>query len=122
MDHFQRVHLLQDTGGILENGLVQQSIWVDPAILTWSAARVKWASHQDAVARAYAHWQHADQVLKGGTGELSLVDVITTLHRTVEQRLRALEDAYRFKTIPLNLSPVRPSTSSGSLESFAHSC
>jgi hypothetical protein len=53
------------------------------------------------VKRPYAHWQHAERLSGTDGGELHRVDIVTTLKRAVDVRLRALNQTYRFKSIPI---------------------
>jgi len=57
-------------------------------------------------ARAYEIWNHAEQILKGAISDFQLVDVITTLKRSIDQRIRTLNEIYSFDAIPLKNKPA----------------
>jgi hypothetical protein len=74
--------------------------WLSPEILTWDI-NLGASTLQDphAVQRAYQHWQHAESLLPAADDEFRRIDVITTLKRAVDYRLRLLNDYYRWKRI-----------------------
>lgn len=55
--------------------------------------------------RAYQIWEHADLTLQQTCNEFNLINVITTLKRAVDQRLRLLDKLYKFKRIPIREKP-----------------
>jgi hypothetical protein len=57
-----------------------------------------------ALQRAYRMWAHAQSRLAAGD-EFARVDALSTLKRAVNQRLRLLNHAYRFRTMPLKDMP-----------------
>ena len=85
----------------------KNSVWLDPQILQWANYGQGGAEPNVSVrARAYEIWNHADEVLKHATSDFQLVDVITTLKRSIDQRMRALNDIYSFDAIPLKNKPA----------------
>jgi hypothetical protein len=85
------------------------SLWLTPKVLEWDAY-VGSSSVLDStpVRRAYEHLSHAEQVLSRATSPLDLVDVVTTLKRAVDLRLRLLNSYYRWRTLPLRGLPKGP--------------
>jgi hypothetical protein len=51
------------------------------------------------VRRAYEHLAHAEEVLERATSSLDRVDVVTTLKRAVDHRLRLLNSYYKWKKL-----------------------
>ncbi|WP_152547096.1 hypothetical protein [Amycolatopsis orientalis] len=47
-------------------------------------------------ARAYQHWRHAEILLDGVSSEFHRTDIITTLKRAIDHRLRTLRSTYKF--------------------------
>jgi hypothetical protein len=64
--------------------------------------------------RPYSHWRHAEELLDTASNEFQRTDIITTLKRAIDVRLRALSAAYEFKRIPLADLPQ------GQLEQLAY--
>lgn len=56
--------------------------------------------------RPYEIWSHAEAVLANATTEFLRVDVITTLKRAIDHRVRLLNDLYSFKSIPIREKPT----------------
>lgn len=83
-----------------------QYVWLNPDVLQWTAFSGG-GRELDKEVRSRAHeiWGHADQVLGVATSDLQLVDVITTLKRSVDQRIRALDETYSLKSIPIKGKP-----------------
>jgi len=80
--------------------------WLNPSILEWELNISSWHSgNEDQVRRPYQHWHHANLLVESATSEFERTDVVTTLKRAVDSRLRHLNDVYRFKAIPLADKP-----------------
>lgn len=79
---------------------MQAIAWIDPEVFEWEAySGTSMLADPHTVRRAYAHWRHAEQVLAAATTEFHRIDVITTLKRAVDHRLRLLNEAYRWKKL-----------------------
>jgi len=81
-------------------------MWLSPEILNWQA-EIGGALilNESLWKRAHEIWFHAEQVLSSSTTEFQRVDVITTLKRAVDQRVRMLNDLYSFRSIPIRDKP-----------------
>lgn len=82
--------------------------WLSPEIFHWRR------SHESEIGlderewrRAYDHFMHAEEVLRGGGDALSRVDVISTLKRCLNQRLQHLKSAYQLDGISFPRGPTR---------------
>ena len=83
--------------------------WLSPEILAWQALSfVGDPPNEDLVSRSYAMLEHAEKLLQHPSSDLSLVDVVTTLRRAVDRRVRALHAVYSFRTIPVRDKPNDP--------------
>ncbi len=80
--------------------------WLSPEILKWQTESDSgWPVQDDLRSRSYEILAHAEQVLGQPTSELALVDVITSLRRAIDRRLRALNTLYSFRDIPIRDKP-----------------
>lgn len=81
-------------------------LWLTSDVFSW-ATSVETAniSRGREWFRAYEIWEHADLVLQQTCNEFHLIDVITTLKRAVDNRLRLLDKLYKFKRIPIKEKP-----------------
>jgi hypothetical protein len=74
--------------------------WLSPEILQWEAYPASAQPEgRGAVQRAYAHWRHAEQMLRRAQSEFERTDVVTTLKRAVDHRLRLLNEYYRWSNM-----------------------
>ena len=79
---------------------MQTIVWLSPDVLGWRPYLAESAlGDPAAVRRAYAHWEHATRVLSGATTAFHHVDVITTLKRALDHRIRLLNDNYRWSSL-----------------------
>ena len=80
--------------------------WIDNEILTWNSivddSRPQFINDRH---RPYKHWKHANNLLQQHCTEFTLIDILTTLWRSVSLRLKHLNDIYRFKKIPIATKP-----------------
>lgn len=53
------------------------------------------------IGRAYEHWSRAESVLGRASNDFDRVEIISTLKRAVDHRLRRLNEFYRLKRIPV---------------------
>ena len=80
--------------------------WLSPEILKWQTESDSgWPVQDDLRSRSYEILAHAEQVPGQPTSELALVDVITSLRRAIDRRLRALNTLYSFRDIPIRDKP-----------------
>ncbi len=81
-------------------------LWVDPEILTWHMFVGGEEQVEDCqLKRSYRHWEHANDLAANARDEFGRIDIVTTLKRAVDTRLRILDQIYRFKTIPIPEKP-----------------
>jgi len=81
--------------------------WLSPEVLEWQALTVGGVPPaKDLRSRSYEMLAHAEGLLHDPTSNLSLVDVITTLRRAVDRRVRALQTVYSLRTIPIRDKPT----------------
>lgn len=75
--------------------------WLSDIVLSWSPYLDGWSTRASQKARRpYSHWEHARGLSKSDTNEFERIDIITTLKRSVELRIRNLNDIYQFRRIP----------------------
>jgi len=80
--------------------------WLSPEVLQWHIENDSgWPVQNDLRSRSYEILAHAEQVLGLPPSELALVDVITSLRRAIDRRLRALNSLYSFRDIPIRDRP-----------------
>jgi hypothetical protein len=82
------------------------SVWIDPSWLSWNR-HAQGSVHQpeDTAFKLYEMHQHACDRLEGNPSEFARVDAITTLRRTVGQRVKALKDIYQLRSLPTGTKP-----------------
>jgi hypothetical protein len=81
-------------------------IWVTPDILKWPwLAATTTVYAEDGWRRPYSHWNHADQLLVNADSEFVRTDIITTLKRGIDHRVRALMGLYDLRGLPLRDKP-----------------
>jgi hypothetical protein len=84
----------------------QSSMWLDPEFLQWPYFGGGGTEPRFGIQnRAYEIWSHAETRLRQIGTDLDLVDVIATLKRAIEQRMRILNGLYSFKMIPVKDKP-----------------
>lgn len=97
-------------------------VWLSPDVLQWSTYSQGGAELEVTVrARAYEIWSHAESTLALTTTKPQLVDLITTLKRSIDQRLRALDEIYSFRSnrhIGLTSAQISPGGRGGYQASF----
>ena len=83
-------------------------VWLSPEFLEWyNCSGGGTEPHVSLRLRAYEIWNHAKKVLEHASTELELVDVITSLKRAIDHRLRALDEIYSFRSIPITSKPTQ---------------
>jgi len=102
----ERIHNTQE---------IELILWLTSDIFHWVATiETSHLHHGKQWYRAYEIWSHAEQILEQPCSEFPLVDAITTLKRAVDNRLRLLDNIYKFRRIPIREKP------SGLLESMQY--
>jgi len=80
--------------------------WLTSEILGWRVnAQGFTLPSENLWKRAYEIWNHAEQVLSRPTSEFLRVDVIATLRRAIDNRVRLLNSLYSFRSIPIKEKP-----------------
>ncbi len=81
--------------------------WLSPEVLEWQAleASGSYPPRESLKSRSYEMLAHAEQLLSQPPSELSLADVITTLRRAIDRRVRDLNSVYSFRSIPFSDKP-----------------
>ncbi len=83
-------------------------MWLTPEVLRWRPAIGGSTTYRDELwRRPYRIFGHADQILQKDTTDFDRVDVITTLKRAVDNRIRLLNEIYKFKLIPIKNKPSK---------------
>ena len=83
-----------------------KKVWLDPKVLAWNLSVEVSKVHSDrAWKRPYEIWSHAENKLEEVGTELDRVDSIMNLRRCVDQRIRAINDIYDLKKIPISEKP-----------------
>lgn len=83
-------------------------VWVPARFLGWDYDTYGTDELDPAgLERAYSIWGHANDKLNGDCTEFDRIDVVTTLKRSVTQRVSALKKAYGFNLLPLAGKPKR---------------
>jgi hypothetical protein len=93
------------------------SVWVNPQILGWHAYEGGSSDlNKEFVRRAYEIWDHAASRATSGspTTRETRVDIVTSLKRATEQRVRLLAETYNVAQLPLSEKPA------GRLEALAY--
>lgn len=94
------------TGPLQLRHLKLQEVWINPSVLTWDASvqsssvnpRSEWI-------RAHELWLHADGRLKSALTREDRADVIGTLRRVLNHRLKKLKEIY-LDNIPIAKKPT----------------
>jgi hypothetical protein len=83
-----------------------KDIWLDPVILDFDANIVVWTPGDTrSWKRSYSHLFHAEKILNDNSDEFHRIDVITTLKRSLNHRLKLLNAEYKWASIPLQHFP-----------------
>ena len=81
-------------------------VWIDPSWLSWDRF---WDSMSpvpnDGAIRLYEIHQHACDRLASDPNEFDSVDAIMTLRRVVARRVKALEETYQLRELPIGAKP-----------------
>ena len=81
-------------------------LWISNKVLDWKACESSSSSDLNMGERAYGILDHALTILNNHSSPLYMVDVVTTLKRAVNHRLKTLNKIYEFDTIPINSKPI----------------
>lgn len=81
-------------------------MWLDHQILNWNSFSDGGAIQNEKLAlRAYEIWSHAEKLLNKSLSELDRVDVVTSIKRAIDHRVRLLDKLYNFRKIPIKDKP-----------------
>jgi len=82
-------------------------MWISPEILNWKANGESFSAwDNDNIDKTYEMWAHAKDLLENYKGnKYQLVDAMVALKRTVDFRVRTLNESYSFKKIPIKDKP-----------------
>jgi len=83
-------------------------VWISPQVLEWEVRGSGGTDYDESSARqrSYQSWAHADHLIQIHDDEHYLSDAMVTLHRVVDQRVRRLNELYRFRKIPIRDKPA----------------
>jgi hypothetical protein len=83
-----------------------QNIWISPDIFEWNTVVETTTYFEDgAWRRPYAIWQHAEKLLNNPDTQFNRVDIVTSLKRSIDSRIRLLDHIYEFRKIPIKGKP-----------------
>jgi hypothetical protein len=86
--------------------MIMKTVWITKDILNWVVYPSRLSGCVEGKAeRSYQMWQHAEAILQSPTNEFERVDVIATLKRTLDLRLKLLNELYKFDKIPIRNLP-----------------
>lgn len=78
--------------------------WYNPVFLEYEAHVVSWTMGEIySWKRPFEHVSHAEGLLQNGENEFFRIDIITTLKRAIDHRLKLLNKLYCWKKIPYKL-------------------
>jgi len=82
------------------------TMYLTSEILDWGGDSQSYSGNDEQLwKRAYEIWSHAEHVLSNPTSDFLRVDAITTLKRSIDHRVRALNNLYSFRSIPIKNKP-----------------
>lgn len=83
-----------------------KTVWISTEVLEWTVHTSRQPGCVKGQAeRSYKMCQHAEAILKSRTNEFHRVDVIGTLKRALDLRLKLLDELYKFDRIPILNTP-----------------
>jgi hypothetical protein len=86
----------------------ESELWLNPSIFEWPASIGQLDVHEiDSVVRAYELHSHAEKRLTHAETALDRVDVVGTLKRSIDHRVRLLDSIYDLQSIPITSKPRR---------------
>ncbi len=75
-------------------------IWLSNTVLSWLPHLTGWSTKASKnLLRPYTHWEHAQKLSSSEANQFIRIDIVTTLKRSVDIRIRNLNDIYQFRTI-----------------------
>jgi len=75
-------------------------IWISKEILHWDIfPREGRYTNYESYIRSYKIWEHSQELIINSKNNFDLTDGISNLKRSINQRLRLIEDIYNFKSI-----------------------
>jgi hypothetical protein len=86
--------------------MADKFIWLSPDILNWrSGGQFIKGYTGDLWKRPYQIWAHAEQILSKPTDEHERTNAILALRRSIDRRVRLLNDRYSFRNLPIKDKP-----------------
>ncbi|MEW2501676.1 MULTISPECIES: hypothetical protein [unclassified Amycolatopsis] len=74
--------------------------WLKMVWRGWARPGATSSVEDEAVAvRAYRHWRHAEELLDVATSEFHRIDIVTTLKRAIDHRVRSLREMYQLNRL-----------------------
>jgi hypothetical protein len=74
--------------------------WLSETVFSWLPHLEGWSTKASAnLMRPYTHWEHAQKLSNSETNQFIRIDIVTTLKRSVDIRIRNLNDIYQFRNI-----------------------
>jgi hypothetical protein len=74
--------------------------WLSNTVFSWIPYLDGWSTKaSENLMRPYTHWEHAQKLSNSETNPFVRIDIITTLKRSVDIRIRNLNDIYQFRNI-----------------------
>src|SRR4051812_8207650 len=78
--------------------------WFNPDFINYNPQVVTWTVGEiNSWKRPFDHLKHAEGLLQNGNSEFVRIDIITTLKRAIDYRLKILNKLYCWKKIPFKL-------------------
>lgn len=85
---------------------MNKQYWLSPKILEWRHTVLSSTLYSDnSWKRAYDYWYHAETTVNNGKNEFHRIDIITSLNRSIQNRIKLLGKRYNFKKIPIGDKP-----------------
>ncbi|WP_256761273.1 hypothetical protein [Cohnella sp. WQ 127256] len=82
------------------------TIWLPKEVFEWNQSSAGGAViSSNSINRAYIIWEHSRVLIEEATNDLQLSDGILNLKRSLNQRLKLIEDTYSFKKIDILNKP-----------------
>ena len=83
-------------------------MWISKNILEWNSDTFGFFMLDTTdLERSYKILDHAQKRLNEAKNDFDLIDVITTIKRSINKRMKLLNRIYRFKKIPIDNKPKK---------------
>jgi hypothetical protein len=81
-------------------------VWLKKDIIEWQNISSTWYRVEEQKwKRAYIIWEHSRKLIEKNNNEFDLADGITNLKRSLNHRLKLIEEIYKLKSIEINNKP-----------------